>query len=137
MKLTKDNLMCHINCSVEEADNIILALNLFKDSKYREEFYDKLTEYACFDQTCAWIRSCYHHPLKSEMLMSAFNDAIHGFGVEYIEHKDDTWDICQGIDYINLGDTYKATICCNRHKLSFFISSWGDIVEGAPEGTYL
>lgn len=129
--------MCHAHCSKEQADNAMLALKLYRSAKYREEYHEHLCDYPCFDATCSWIYRCYNWPSKVEMLLSAFNDAIHGFGVEYIERFDDTPHDPLGISYVNLGDTYKTTICYDHSKERLFLSSWGDIVESAPENTYV
>lgn len=50
---------------------------------------------------------------------------VDGFGVESIELADRST-----LRYVNVGDTYKATLC---HVVGrgYFVSSWGDVVETA------
>lgn len=68
--------------------------------------------------------------------MDLINDLLGGHGVEAI--RSDNWfngywgDVCA--TYINFGDTYDATIICQRtgrseYECRLFISSWGDFVE--------
>jgi hypothetical protein len=63
------------------------------------------------------------------------SDLLNLHGVEYIAHKDDTFNSSKGIDYVNTGDTYCPTICYENKEEFFFIASWGDIVE-QNEGVY-
>jgi len=68
---------------------------------------------------------CYSYPDYSHMLMTAINEVIEGHGVEYIRPKDDDHP---SYEYINMGDTYNATILL-RDDGKLIVSSWGDIVE--------
>lgn len=71
------------------------------------------------------VMRAYHRPSYSRMLMTAINEVIEGHGVEYIRPKDDDHP---SYEYINMGDTYNATILL-RDDGKLIVSSWGDIVE--------
>lgn len=74
------------------------------------------------------IRLCmrvYHHPTYSHMLMTAINEVLEGHGIEYICPKDDDHP---SYEYINMGDTYNATILL-RNDGKLIVSCVGDIVE--------
>lgn len=55
-----------------------------------------------------------------------------GHGVEYIQSAQDTMYSAQGIEYVNMGDTYAATILFDHARDSFLVDSWGNIVEQFP-----
>jgi len=78
-----------------------------------------------------WINQCYNEPYKIELILEACNEVLQGFGVEYIAHCNDGYDFdsLYGLSYVNLGDTYKATVIYNHLKEKFTIGCWGDIVE--------
>jgi hypothetical protein len=60
----------------------------------------------------------------------AFADkAMNGFGVEYIASSEDTMRTPDGLDYVNMGDTYDTTLVYDHGKGKYVITSWGDIVE--------
>lgn len=60
-------------------------------------------------------------------------DAIlDGRGVEYIRSAQDTMYGTQGIDYVDMGDAYTATILFDHARGSFLVGNWGDIVEQFP-----
>jgi hypothetical protein len=60
----------------------------------------------------------------------AFADkAMNGFGVEYIASSEDTMRTPDGLDFVNMGDTYDTTLVYDHGKGKYLITSWGDIVE--------
>ena len=73
-----------------------------------------------------------------ERLMSVANDALGGHGVERAAYE---WECVSspryGIErvvdfyYVNMGDTYNATLIADRQTRRFRISTWGDEVERA------
>ena len=64
------------------------------------------------------------------------NELIGGYGVEYIAHRNDTPWRSYGLQYVNMGDTYAATIIFDWKSQRFrWPVSWGDIVE-SREGQY-
>ena len=64
-----------------------------------------------------------------DSVMDSVNTLICGFGVEYIAHRNDDQYNCQGITYINMGDTYTCTICYDWYKNQYYVTDWGSIVE--------
>jgi hypothetical protein len=41
-----------------------------------------------------------------------------------------------GLDYVNMGDTYDTTLIFDHRKGRFIVSSWGDIVERDRTGRF-
>lgn len=68
---------------------------------------------------------CYSYPDYSYKLMTAINEILEGHGIEVILPRDDKRP---SYDYVNMGDTYLATILL-RDDGKLIVSSWGDIVE--------
>jgi hypothetical protein len=61
------------------------------------------------------------------------NELIGGYGVEYIAHRDDTSWRSHGLQYVNTGDTYSATVVYDWHTGRFLWGAdWGSIVESRP-----
>jgi hypothetical protein len=85
-----------------------------------------------YESVRAWESQCYHKPSYIERVLCAANEIISGYGVECLVDSDGQarWE------YINMGDTYAATLLYNRETGQFTVGTWGDIVERAPEGTY-
>jgi len=54
---------------------------------------------------------------------------LHGYGVEYAPSKQDTHGKGRGLEYVNMGDTYRPTIIYDCLHRCFVCASWGDIVE--------
>ena len=74
--------------------------------------------------------------LRKLMEYSGVNGVLHaasrmmdGFGVEYIASAHDTLRTPDGLDFVNMGDTYDLTLIYDHGKGRFVVSSWGDIVE--------
>lgn len=66
--------------------------------------------------------------------MDAADELLEGHGIESLFVRDgqivnDAWDAAFGIDYVNLGDTYLATVIYDYEAHEFYIGSWGDWVE--------
>ena len=62
--------------------------------------------------------------------LDTINEILKGYGVESI--RDNNWDsyYCDiGILYVNMGDTYIPTVIYDTRKDSWYVTSWGDIVE--------
>lgn len=80
-----------------------------------------------------WTAQCYNVPSTGELIMCALNEILEGFGVEAIRDERFHWDSFWGdigAEFINMGDTYDATIIRDRQE-RFIISSYGDWVEWA------
>jgi len=60
------------------------------------------------------------------------NKVMNGYGVEAVRDEniwvDNYWHNT-GLLYVNMGDTYKTTLCYDTDKGTFFIGSWGDWAE--------
>ena len=66
------------------------------------------------------------------MTLANISDIIDGFGVEYVPSKLDTYSRAVGLEYVNMGDTYRPTIIYDRMTKRFTCESWGGIVETQP-----
>ncbi len=79
-----------------------------------------------FESVDRWVRQCYHKPNDTELIMSALDEVLGGFGVECIrENCDDS----PSADYINMGDTYNATVIYCYVRDRFIVGCWGDYIE--------
>lgn len=61
--------------------------------------------------------------------LAAADKMINGFGVEYIASSDDTMRVRDGLEYVNMGDTYDTTLVYDHGSHRFKVTSWGDLVE--------
>jgi hypothetical protein len=53
---------------------------------------------------------------------------LDGCGREYLYSSDGS----NGVDYVNMGDTYNTTLMFDFAKDKFIVGSWGDLVEAQP-----
>lgn len=84
----------------------------------------KTKDYASVQE---WLKSCYNMPRYEERLMGALNEILEGHGTEAIYGKEsETWPIAE---YVNMGDTYTATMLYDYDKEKVVVTSWGDWVE--------
>ena len=122
---SKKNLM-RIGIYAEQALLLRRVLRC-NDIDVLEEMMEKKRE--VFKTSGPWFRRCYNTPYLEETQMKMANDVIEGFGVEYCGEV----DMRDGppLEYVNLGDTYKLTLC--RFRDRFIVSSYGDIVERHPK----
>ena len=82
----------------------------------------------------ARIAECYHPPKTYDIRLHVLDSIAKTCGVEYIAHEDDTFHEAYGLEYLNTGDPYSATIIYDHrvsdHRVSRYrVASWGDIVE--------
>lgn len=56
------------------------------------------------------------------------DEALNGHGVEYLTPSDGG----NGVDYVNMGETYAPTLMFDYKTNRFVVSSWGDLVERQP-----
>ena len=54
---------------------------------------------------------------------------LHGYGVEYVPSRLDTYAKAVGLEYVNMGETYAPTIIYDCLHRRFICASWGDIIE--------
>jgi len=80
---------------------------------------------AKYDSVIKLCMRAYHHPTYDHMLMTAINEILEGHGIETVRPR---YDKRASYDYINMGDTYNATILL-RSDGRLIVASWGDIVE--------
>jgi hypothetical protein len=62
-------------------------------------------------------------------VLRAASRMMDGFDVEYIASSSDTMRRQDGLEYVNMGDTYDTTLIYDHGKGRFLVTSWGDIVE--------
>lgn len=60
--------------------------------------------------------------------LNAADKMLDGFGREYLYSSDGS----NGVDYVNMGDTYVTTFMFDFAKDKFIVGSWGDLVETQP-----
>lgn len=75
---------------------------------------------------CArWVRDCYHVPPWRERAAYAVNALLGGHGVEGI--TDASGRVVA--TYVNMGDTYAATLLFNHATGTVYVTTVGDFVE--------
>jgi hypothetical protein len=62
-------------------------------------------------------------------VLTAADKMMDGFGVEYIASAHDTMRTPDGLEFVNMGDTYNETLVYDHGKGKYVVTSWGDIVE--------
>lgn len=103
--------------------NAIRGMTIEKSNKIRGVIRGEIPTRS-FESVQCWIRQCYHEPKWSERAMCALNEIIGGHGVEVIHKNGEMF-----CEYVNLGDTYEATIVRYFGSGDFYVRSWGDVVE--------
>jgi hypothetical protein len=83
-------------------------------------------------ETERYVRSMYSDPYRSHMwrvtvALHGINEIMGAHGVEPLGPVEMHYG--PPFEYINMGDTYVATLVYDRDKDRLFISSWGDIAE--------
>jgi len=86
--------------------------------------------------TVKYVRSMYSDPYRSHMwrvtvALHAINEVVGGYGVEALG-PDVGGMQPPPYEYINMGDTYAATLIYSRQTNTLSIGSWGDIAERHP-----
>lgn len=85
-----------------------------------------------FKSVKKWISAYGHRPHRAEMVMQALNEVLGGHGVEAIRVEGawvDTYHHDIVATYVNMGDTYAATVVYDTDHDRFELSTWGDFVE--------
>jgi hypothetical protein len=89
-----------------------------------------------------WVAKCFTPPRAHERALLALNEVLDACGTESLSLGTAPWDryYCDIVaDYVNMGDTYVATITRDRAGV-WRVESWGDALEraerkyGAAEG---
>lgn len=80
-----------------------------------------------------WYHRTHSRPPIYVCKLEAINRLIGGHGVEGIPDPDDM--TASGLEYVNMGDTYNATIVYWKGR--YMVTSWGDVVESLErQGIY-
>lgn len=77
-----------------------------------------------------------HHniPKRPHKIMLAVNDILNGYGVETLNGRYvDAYYFNSQASYVNMGDTYIATILHDHEENKFIITSWGNFMECHPD----
>lgn len=87
--------------------------------------------------TQQYVRSLYSDPYRSgiwrvTVALHAINELVGGFGVETLGPGRPR-DYAPPYEYVNMGDTYVATLIYDRDRDRLFIGDWGTIVETEGE----
>ena len=61
------------------------------------------------------------------------DELLGGNGIEYIASEQDTMRSREGIEYVNMGDTYDTTLIYDYKTGRFYVGAWGDWVERYPK----
>ena len=64
--------------------------------------------------------------------LQCIDDLIGGHGVEYIRSSQDTMRKADGLEYVNMGDPYRATVLFDHAAGTFYVGCWGDWTERYP-----
>ena len=92
------------------------------DARYVRQLLTDDTTVENDESVKQWINQCYHRPSTDELRAYALNSALEMYGIEYVPGK-------RPFCYLNTGDPYGVTLIRYQDSMSWFISSWGDIVE--------
>ena len=80
-----------------------------------------------YDRVKAWFDSCYNKPKPDEMIIDAINVELKGYGIEFITNPFNCVDTIA--EYVNMGDTYAATILHEIDSDKYLLTTWGDWLE--------
>ena len=89
-----------------------------------------------FEPVENWVRACYHEPSENELILAALNCVLEGYGVEAIRVEDAWVDSFHGDivgTYVNMGDSYAATVVLDSETHDFIISTWADFFTAVEE----
>lgn len=78
-----------------------------------------------FQSVQDWVKQCHNEPSYHEKKMCALNEILGGYGVEAVQESGNYQTV--PLEYINMGDTYTATICF--YEGAYHFTTWGDAVE--------
>lgn len=79
-----------------------------------------------FSSVEKWVNQCYNEPRKDERRLEALNQLLSGHGIEGVTPEGEVYP---KMSYVNMGDTYRATIVHDFENNDFFLCSWGDWLE--------
>jgi hypothetical protein len=62
-------------------------------------------------------------------VLRAASRMMDGFDVIYLNSRNDTMRTPDGLEFVNMGDTYDLTLAYDHGKGKYLVTTWGDIVE--------
>lgn len=62
-------------------------------------------------------------------VLRAASRMMDGFDVIYLNSRNDTMRTPDGLEFVNMGDTYNLTLVYDHNKGKYVVTTWGDIVE--------
>lgn len=113
----------------------IRTLASLRDTRYdlRDFIAAKLPETFRYAESCrtdAFDSTMW----RTTMVLHGINETMGAYGVEGLGPMGSRLDgFAPPFEYINMGDTYAATLLYNREQDRLFIGCWGDVVERHPE----
>lgn len=78
------------------------------------------------------VSECYNRPHDIDLVLTCINVILNGYGVESSEWTTNAIKTRDFISYVNMGDTYAATILYHPDKCKFVVSDWGSVYELSP-----
>lgn len=119
-RVTKLELALREAFSRAPTENVDLALALIQ-GRYSDEQLDAIPA------VVALRHSCYSEPWQHHKLMTALDSLLETHGCEYIGevHMHDG----PPVEYLNVGDSYTATVVWYRDLCTFRVQCFADAVE--------
>lgn len=77
--------------------------------------------------------------MEKKSVLSVFRLAekiLDGSGIEYIAATDDDQYSLNGLEYVNVGDPYTATVMYDHKTGRYKIGGWGDVIERDRSGRF-
>ena len=67
---------------------------------------------------------------RPERCLKKIDKILEGCGVEYTQEAViESYHEFNGIEYVNMGDSYITTLIYDHRLMRYYISSWGDYIE--------
>jgi hypothetical protein len=111
----------------EQAATIVRQAMEYAETGEMRPTLDKYVE----DHRIGFLARAYS--ARSDTAMEIMDRALETSGIEYIPSNEDTSYSAYGLEYLNTGDTYTATVIYDRGEGKWMITSWGDVVESDDE----
>lgn len=129
MKITTKNLMQTFpKLNRREAYHIMKLCNGGRDA---QDSLEGLEQAAAAAQRR--VSECYNRPTNTDIVLHAINSLICGHGVDSAPYYENAVRHGEFISFVNMGDTYSATVLFNPETNQFEISDWGSLYETSPE----
>ena len=79
--------------------------------------------------TAEWVRRCFNQPSWHELVLDAIKHVLGGFSTEAIWSERSC--VQPAAVYVNMGDTYAATVVYDLGRDLWQVTTWGDWLETA------